>query len=119
MAYEEYIEDYKPNTLDLSSKIYIYWAPPCDFWEGCPVSDELEREIILKLMPEDPRNRMVYKSYLPGNGCDLEVFYFCKADNNGTTYIFTNCSNAEIKGLSWELDTVVDGLEIKIKKGDK
>lgn len=108
----------KPKTLDLSEAIYIYYAPPCDFWAGCPMADDLERDIILKLMPEYPRCNEVYKAFLPGNGCNLEVFYFCKADNNGTTYIFSNCADAEIKGLSWELVKIIDEIEIRNKKED-
>ena len=94
----------------LSKTIYIYSAAPCDFWADCIIADSLEASIILKLMPEEARNRTVYKSYLPGNGCDLEVFYFCKADNNGTTYIFSNQGGMENEGLHWELENVVGNL---------
>lgn len=89
-------------------KVFIYTAAPCDVWTGAISVDEEERETILALMPEESRDDKVYKSYLPGNGYDLEPVYFCKADNNGTTYIFSNFEFL-CEGLWWnrygEVDT--------------
>lgn len=85
------MNDYEPKVLDIEKDIYGYRTAPCDFWDGIALADEFERKVILSLMPDEPRDYTVYKSYLPGNGYDLEVFYFCKGDNNGDTYIFSNC----------------------------
>lgn len=81
--------------------IYRYWCAPCDFWSGGIKADDEESKIIRDLMPESEgvSGAGVYKAYLPGNGCSLEVFYFCKAINNGTTFIF---SNYKFENLHWE-----------------
>lgn len=105
----------EPNCLRIDKPIYIYCTSPCDYWEGAIEVNGVEALLIKEMMPEDPRGDGVYKSYLPGNGCNLEVFYFCKADNNGTTYIFTNC-DISVKGKNideWEFCCVK---EITIKE---
>ena len=57
--------------LNLDEKIYIYWTTPCDFWDGMVLADDLEESVILKLMPECPRDGLVFKAFLPGDGCQL------------------------------------------------
>ncbi len=93
--------EYGLPIIDTSKKIYRYQCAPCDFWSGGIIATEEERKIIYNLMPksEGIRGDGVYKAYLPGNGCNLEAFYFCKADNNGTTFIF---SNSNLTELHWE-----------------
>lgn len=76
---------------------YIYTICPIDFWSGAQEADCYETEIVLRQMPEEPRDERVYKLYLPdpGSSCIMPV-YLCKADNNGTIYVF---SHWDIKNL--------------------
>lgn len=69
--------------------MHIYQTDmPIDHWEGAmAVSNTMEMEIMQR-MPELPRNQRVYKTYFPYQD-RLEPIYFCKAENNGTTYMFT------------------------------
>ena len=74
---------------------YIYSMPPIDFWEGAGVVTGPIADAVLEQMPEEPRTRIVYGLLIPIPGsCELEPVYLCKADNNGTTYVF---SKYEIK----------------------
>ena len=42
-------------------------------------------------MPEEPRDGSVYKLYVPcPDTFQLEPIYLCKAENNGTVYIFSD-----------------------------
>ena len=70
---------------------YIFSIPPIDFWENALCAGlEAETEV-LELMPEEPRDGQVYKLLIPNPGDpELEPIYLCKADNNGTVYIFAN-----------------------------
>lgn len=105
----------KANCLRIDRPIYVYWTSPCDIWDGAIKVEGVEALLIEEMMPEWPRGDGVYKSFLPGNGSSLEVFYFCKADNNGTTYIFSNCDiSVKGKGLDeWEFCCIK---EITIKE---
>lgn len=68
---------------------FIYEHEPIDFFEGSlSVSNEEELRVLTQ-MPEESRDSRVYKTYIP-YGCMLVPIYMCKADNNGTTYIFTD-----------------------------
>ena len=62
---------------------------PIDFFEKAEVADEVIQDAVLKQMPEYPRDGIVYKLLLPNPPMFTEV-YLCKADNNGTIYIFSN-----------------------------
>ena len=65
----------------------IVGIPPIDFWENAIVASMEETDRVLAQMPEEPRAGVVYKTYVPGEA-DMAVVYMCKADNNGTTYLF-------------------------------
>lgn len=65
----------------------IIGIPPIDFWENAMVAGSEETARVLAQMPEEPREEVVYKVYVPGDS-DLAVVYMCKASNNGTTYLF-------------------------------
>ena len=65
----------------------IVGIPPIDFWENAIVAGAEETDRVLSQMPEEPRSETVYKTYVPGD-TDMTVVYMCKADNNGTTYLF-------------------------------
>lgn len=68
---------------------YVYWMQPIDFFEKAELADEVIQDAVLKQMPEYPRDGIVYKLLLPNPPMLTEV-YLCKADNNGTIYIFSN-----------------------------
>lgn len=68
--------------------MYIYCIPPIDFWKNATVAGEKETQIVLGLMPEEPRERMVFKTFVPYEQRLIPV-YICKADNNGDTYLFS------------------------------
>ena len=62
---------------------------PIDFWERAELADQIIQEAVLEQMPESPRDGKVYKILFP-NPPYLTEIYLCKADNNGTIYIFSN-----------------------------
>lgn len=68
---------------------HIYQMQPIDFWDKAELADEIIRDAVLEQMPEGPRDYCVYKLVLPYPPMLREV-YLCKADNNGTTYIFSD-----------------------------
>lgn len=68
--------------------MYVYLIPPIDFWKNAIVAGEKETMHVLALMPEKPRDGMVFKTFVPYDGCLIPV-YICKADNNGDTYLFS------------------------------
>ena len=83
---------------------YIYSMPPIDFWDGAGVIIGPIADAVLEQMPEEPRNKTVYAILIPIPGsCELEPIYLCKADNNGTVYVF---SLYEIK------DSFAESLEV-------
>lgn len=68
---------------------YVYQLPDAvDFWTGAQMIDNpvLESEI-LERMPEEPRIPLVLQVFFPYKN-NLEPIYLCKAENNGTTYMF-------------------------------
>ena len=67
--------------------MYIYRHPPIDYWGNAIVADDDETATILAKMPEAPRWNIVFKTYVPYVGEMIPV-YMCKADNNGTVYVF-------------------------------
>ena len=67
----------------------IYEAEPIDFWDRAELADEYTTAAVLEQMPETPRDGKVYKIPFP-NPPELSEIYLCKADNNGTIYIFSN-----------------------------
>lgn len=73
---------------------YIYAMEPIDFWSGATVVD-LDDDNCVKVyqdmdaLEEVPRDGNVYKLMIP-SPVQLEEIYLCKADNNGTVYIFTD-----------------------------
>lgn len=73
----------------------IYMLPPIDFWQKAEEADDIIRDAVLKQMPEYPRDGIVYKLIFPSPPDLIEV-YLCKADNNGTTYMFSNYDIHEI-----------------------
>lgn len=68
---------------------HIYLMDPIDFWDKAELADSIIAEEVLKQMPEGPRDGYVYKLLWPYPPMIAEV-YLCKADNNGTTYLFSN-----------------------------
>jgi hypothetical protein len=74
---------------------HIYWMQPIDWWERAELADSIIAEAVLNQMPESPRSGEVYKMTIPDPPCIGEM-YLCKADNNGTTYIFTNIDLAHL-----------------------
>ena len=77
---------------------YIYEMEPLDEYDGLTVASYREAYRVFRAMPEEPRDYVVLKAYMPmiGLGCGLAPYYLCKADNNGTTYIF---SDYDLKNL--------------------
>lgn len=70
---------------------YVYMTSPIDWWENAIMPTEEERERVISQMPEEPRCKTVYKLYVPyPGGCEIVPIYLCKADNNGTVYIFSD-----------------------------
>lgn len=74
-----------------AEKYNIYSIGPIDFWGGAQVVSVEEFELITGIMPEEARTcEGVYKTWIPcdWDGTMAEV-YMCKAENNGTVYLFT------------------------------
>ena len=70
---------------------YIYSIPPIDWWQGATKAMSFEQGRVLRSMPEEPRDEAVYKLYIPFPGySELVPIYLCKAENNGTVYIFAD-----------------------------
>ena len=68
---------------------HIYQMDPIDFWEKAELADRIIQDAVLEQMPETPRDGDVYKLVIPDPPMLREI-YLCKADNNGTTYIFSD-----------------------------
>lgn len=68
---------------------FIYYMSPIDFWENAIIPSDIETARVLKQMPEEPRTQDVYKLYFPTE-ISLTPIYLCKAENNGTVYIFSD-----------------------------
>lgn len=68
---------------------FIYRIPPIDFWANAIIASEEESARVLDQMPEEPRENIVFKTYVPGD-TELIPVYICKADNNGDTYVFSD-----------------------------
>lgn len=70
---------------------FIYEMSPIDIWEGALIPSPEESERVLDQMPEGSRDGSVYKVMMFYNGMnDLFPVYLCKADNNGTVYVFSD-----------------------------
>jgi len=70
---------------------YIYGMPPIDFWEGSVFPSEAEHYAVLSQMPEEPRSEIVHKLFIPVPGNpELVPVFLCKAENNGTVYMFSD-----------------------------
>ena len=70
---------------------YIYENGPIDFWEGATIPSDEGTQRVLRQMPEEPMSRIVYKLYIfHSEYYELIPVYLCKADNNGTVYIFSD-----------------------------
>lgn len=81
---------------------YIYEIAPIDFWDNCLTPSMEEEERVLYQMPEVPRTPVVYKLlYFYAGEQELFPIYLCKADNNGTVYVF---SDRSLFGAIEELD---------------
>jgi hypothetical protein len=64
---------------------------PIDFWDNVELADEYTTNAVLEQMPEMQRSNIVYKTHFPDpTSSGFHEVYFCKADNNGTTYMFSN-----------------------------
>lgn len=62
---------------------------PIDIWEGSFEVDGDVKDEVLSLMPEPPRSNDVYLTYLPNpEWGEMQPLFMCKADNNGTVYLF-------------------------------
>lgn len=68
---------------------FIWWTFPIDEWEFAICTSLEETERVLTQMPEAPRTGDVYKTFIPHDGCLVPIF-MCKADNNGTVYVFSD-----------------------------
>ena len=68
--------------------MYIWTLPPIDIFNHALVAEEEETVKILALMPESVRSMWVHKIYVPYEN-ELVPVYISKADNNGTTYLFS------------------------------
>ena len=76
---------------------FIFWIFPIDDWRGAQIADYDESERVLSQMPESPRFRDVYKIYIPCSGnFNLVPIFLCKADNNGTVYIFSDADISDV-----------------------
>lgn len=70
---------------------HIYEIAPIDHWENALVPSIEEADSVLAQMPEESRDFRVYKLLMFKNGeCELFPVYLCKAENNGTVYIFSD-----------------------------
>lgn len=70
---------------------YVYRINPIDFWDNALVPSMEEEFRVLAYMPEEPRSENVYKLYIPDpDNAALAPIYLCKAENNGTVYIFSD-----------------------------
>ena len=78
---------------------HIYQCMPIDYWEKAELADSIIAKAVLKQMPEEPRDGYVYKLFIPYPP-ELTEIYLCKADNNGTVYIF---SDVDLMGIITEL----------------
>lgn len=68
---------------------YVYWMEPIDFWDKAELADTVIAKAVIDQMPEEPRDYVVYKLVFP-DPPNLNEIYLCKADNNGTVYVFSN-----------------------------
>lgn len=68
---------------------HIYQCEPIDYWEKAELADDIITKAVLKQMPDEPRDGCVYKLLIP-DPPGLTEIYLCKADNNGTVYIFSD-----------------------------
>lgn len=70
--------------------MYIYAIDPIDNFTGATSCGWSETLWILNLMPDEPRDKEVYKTWIVVPGFDfLFLVYLCKGENNGTTYVFS------------------------------
>ena len=68
---------------------HVYCLEPIDYWDNAEPAESIIADEVLRLMPEEPRDDRVYKLVIPTPPCLREI-YLCKADNNGTVYIFSD-----------------------------
>lgn len=62
---------------------------PIDWWNGAFEVEGARKAEVLALMPEAPRCEEVFLTYIPNpNRAEMQELYMCKADNNGTVYLF-------------------------------
>ena len=70
---------------------HVYITSAIDFWDNALVPSMEEEFRVLAYMPEEPRSENVYKLYIPNpDAAALEPIYLCKAENNGSVYIFSD-----------------------------
>ena len=62
---------------------------PIDDWSGAVVCSNDEIDRVLHDMPEKARHEVAFKTCVPWDG-RLVTVYMCKADNNGTVYLFAD-----------------------------
>lgn len=73
--------------------MYVYGIAPIDYFDNCLTPSMAEEQRVLEQMPEMPRNPIVYKLlYFYAGEQELFPIYLCKADNNGTVYVFSDRS---------------------------
>ena len=68
---------------------YIWDHSPIDWWYGAQIAGPEETARVLADMPENSRDDIVFKTFMPDD-CEFVPVYFCKASNNGTVYIFSD-----------------------------
>ena len=77
----------------------IGYIGPIDFWDGASIIEGERKDEVLSLMPEPPRDGDVFLTYLPNSEwSEMQELYMCKADNNGTVYLFAE-RNVIAEGL--------------------
>jgi len=68
---------------------YMWTLPPIDEFSDLIIVDGSTRDNVISNMPEVERTNNVYKMYIPYDNFIVPV-YLCKADNNGTVYLFSD-----------------------------
>lgn len=69
----------------------VYIGSPIDDFNNAEIVPEFLGDVFLTLMNEPPRFNDVFRILLPSDSSLLPA-YICKADNNGTVYIFTEAN---------------------------
>ena len=95
----------------------IGYINPIDFWDGASIAEGEIKDEVLSLMPEPPRSNDVFLTYLPNpEWSEMQELYMCKADNNGTVYLFAERDVIEEGLLQYEPFSPNTSLMEEVKK---